>query len=223
MVRCCFFCQTLYASLLTESHLATIERRRITIHLIGVEQEADLLPLFEILLAFYVKTDFCIHFIGPKIAAEIPPPDRAIGFRSEANDSSIFMTLTTCLYTASHAEGKEFQIPDDVPEEIRKGRNLGDGKPDLVIALNPSLLQHQEWVPVVQHFGSIESPADVPIVFTEGLEQMIEGTEANLPNIGCKLTLGTRVNPFRQPVYAFNPAVNLPAWANAFIFGMGKI
>ncbi|KAJ3000030.1 hypothetical protein HDV02_000982 [Globomyces sp. JEL0801] len=194
------------------------ERRRITIHLIGVEREADLLPLFEILLAFLPKTDLCIHMIGPNISGAIPPELRAMILRSVANDSTLFISLNSVPYQAEHISGQAFQLPDSVPAEVKASQNFGESPPDLIIALNAELVAHQEWAETAA--AIIQSQRK--FVMTERIEQLCSATCANISRVGGKVTLPPHCNPFRQPVYEFKKDVNLPGWSNAYLLGLGN-
>ncbi len=195
-----------------------LERRRITIHLIGAEKEADLLALFECLLPFFPKTDIAIHMIGNNISPEIPPQQRAMAIRSVANDSSIFMSLSTSLYQPQHLDGSAFQLPPDIPQEILDSQNFGTGPPDLIIALNAALIIHQEWAPALQMIAN----SGKKFVITERMEQLCNAAIANLPRLNVKVSVPTYPNPFKQPIFDFSKDVNLPGWSNGFVMGIGE-
>ena len=119
-----------------EVHIFLIaEKRKITIHLLGAEKEADLLPLFECLLPLIPKTDIAIHMIGNAISQDIPPQQRAMCIRSISAESSIFMSITPSLYQPQHLDGTAFALPDNVPEEVLASQNFGTGAPDLIIEI----------------------------------------------------------------------------------------
>ncbi|KAJ3276599.1 hypothetical protein HDV01_004132 [Terramyces sp. JEL0728] len=193
------------------------ERRRITIHLVGVEKEADLLPLFECLLPFYPKTDIAIHMIGNKICADIPPQQRAMMIKSQSNDSSIFISLNPTFYAPQHLDASAFQLPPEVPKEVLKQQNFGTDKPDLIICLNAGLVTQQEWGPFLQ----MVCKSDRKLLVTERVETLCNAALVNIPKIGGKAGVQTHPNPFRQPLYDYKKDVNLPGWSNGFIFGIG--
>jgi hypothetical protein len=192
------------------------ERRRITVHLVGVEKEADLIPLFEVLLPLIPNTDLCIHMIGNNVSKDIPPQQRAMMIQSAGNKSSVFVTLTTSFYTPQHLDATAFQVPGNVPPEVLAQHNFGTDKPDLVIALNASLVVHQEWGQVV----AMVAQSKTKMLITERVEQLCNAAEMNLPRLGTQLTVATHPNPFRQPLYDFKKDVNLPGWSNGFIMGI---
>ncbi|KAI8911062.1 hypothetical protein EDD86DRAFT_204302 [Gorgonomyces haynaldii] len=194
------------------------ERRQITIHLLGPEKEADLLPLFEALLPFFPKTDLCIHMVGPNIAQDIPPQNRAMLLKSTANDSSIFISINPGIYSPEHHSAAAFKLPAEFPKELLVGQNFGQEKPDLVIAMNAALLQYQEWAPTLKFM--IEQ--DATLYVTERMENMAHGVASNIHMLGGKLTVPVEANPFKQPVLDFKKDVNLPGWSNGFLFALGK-
>ena len=201
-----------------EVHIFLIaEKRKITIHLLGAEKEADLLPLFECLLPLIPKTDIAIHMIGNAISQDIPPQQRAMCIRSISAESSIFMSITPSLYQPQHLDGTAFALPDNVPEEVLASQNFGTGAPDLIIAMNAGLIMHQEWGPALQMIAA----SNKKFLVTERLEQFCIAAISNLPRLGAKLKFDTEPNPFRQPLYEFNKDVNLPSFSNGFMFGMG--
>ena len=139
--------------------------------------------------------------------------------RSEASDSSIFISFNTDLYLPKYLEGTAFPIPPNLPDEIKTKFNFGVGKPDLVIALNAAVMSYKEWKPCVQMLIEANQKA----VFTDGLEQMGDALGSNLPHLGSKLSVKATPNPFRHPVYQYKPDVNLPSWSNGFYFGIGPL
>jgi hypothetical protein len=195
-----------------------IPSRRITIHLVGAEKEADLLPLFEVLLPFFPNTSLCIHMIGPAISPSLPPEQRAILIQSKALNSSIFVSVSTSLYTQHHIDGDAFQLPPNLPEELKKAQNFGTGPPDLIIAMNAALVVHQEWAECIQ----IIAKSGKKFLITERMEQMCNAIAVNLPKIGVNLAFDAQPNPFKMPVFEFKKDVNLPGWSNGFIVGIGQ-
>ncbi|KAJ3371790.1 hypothetical protein HDU91_004935 [Kappamyces sp. JEL0680] len=210
--------------LINQFHLKTApavpegQKRRITVHLVGAEKEADLLPLFECLLPFFPKTDLAIHMIGNNISPDIPPQQRAMAIRSVANESSIFVSVTTSLYQPQHLDGSAFQLPDNIPAEIKASQNFGDCPPDLVIAMNAALVVHGEWAPVLAMIGK----SGTKFLATERMEQLCNSAKANMPRLNTSVTVDTHPNPFRQPLYEFKKDVNLPGWSNGYIIGIGS-
>ncbi|KAH6584561.1 hypothetical protein BASA60_000925 [Batrachochytrium salamandrivorans] len=199
---------------------STVDKpRSVTIHLIGVEIEADYLGLFEVLLPMFPGTHVAIHMIGPSISGNIKAQHRSLAMRSEASMSSLFITLNTDLYHPKYLEGTAFPIPPNLPDKVKQIFNFGVGKPDLVIALNAAVMSYQEWKPCVQMLLE----ANQKVVFTDGLEQMGDALDSNLPHLGSRLSIKSTPNPFRHPVYQYRADVNLPSWSNGFFFGMGPL
>jgi hypothetical protein len=184
--------------------------------LVGVEKEADLFPLFEILLPFFPKTDVCIHMIGNNISKDIPPQQRAMMLQSAANDSSVFITLTTSIYAPQHLDASAFQMPGDVPPEILEKHNFGTSDPDLIICLNASLVVFPEW----GQFLAMVVKSGRKLLVTEHMEQLCTAAEMNLPRLGSTLSVAAQPNPFRQPLFDFKKDVNLPGFSNGFIMGI---
>ena len=175
-------------------------------------------PLFECMLALFPKTDICIHMVGTSVSPNIPMEQSSVLIRSAGNESSILLTLTAGLYGAQHIEGTAFQLPPDMPEEMKNELNFGQGKPDILIALNAGLVAHDEWGAILSCIGK----SGVKFLVTEQIEQMCLAATSILPDIGLKTIVETQPNPFRQPVYGFKKDINLPTWSNAFIFGIGS-
>lgn len=188
-------------------------------HLIGVEVEADLIPLFEFLLPLLPNTQLAIHMIGPAISAQIHPQHRSMALRSDESNSSIFITLNTDVYQPKYVEGKAFPVSDSIPQELRNLFNFGPDKPDLVIGLNAALLMYAEWKPCVQMLSKMGQK----VIFTDVLEQMIDAVDANLPMLGASLSIKAQPNPFKHPVFLFKQDMNLPGWTNGFYYGMGDL
>jgi hypothetical protein len=195
-----------------------IVKRQITIHLLGVEKEADLLPLYECLLPLFPNTDLAIHMIGDKIAKDIPPQQRAMLIRSVQNNSSIFLSVSTSYYQPHHLDGSAFQIPQELPEDQLNKQNFGACKPDMIICLNAGLVVHQEWAQAIQAIAQ----SGVKLLVTERMEQLCNAAKQNLPRLNAKVGLDVQANPFKQPLYDFKKDVNLPGWSNGFIFGIGE-
>ncbi|KAJ1340457.1 hypothetical protein BSLG_004904 [Batrachochytrium salamandrivorans] len=174
---------------------STVDKpRSVTIHLIGVEIEADYLGLFEVLLPMFPGTHVAIHMIGPSISGNIKAQHRSLAMRT-------------------------FPIPPNLPDKVKQIFNFGVGKPDLVIALNAAVMSYKEWKPCVQMLLE----ANQKVVFTDGLEQMGDALDSNLPHLGSRLSIKSTPNPFRHPVYQYRADVNLPSWSNGFFFGMGPL
>ncbi|KAJ3288744.1 hypothetical protein HK104_007993 [Borealophlyctis nickersoniae] len=182
-------------------------RRYITIHLLGAEKEADLTPLFELLLAFLPKTDIAIHMIGPALSERLRPEHATLGIRNETLDSTMLVTLRSGLYTPEHHTGAAYRA---------EGLPMGTDKPDLVIAMNAALFATPTWSHTLQYL--IQSKQRM--AFTETMEQNVEVVKKNLAMIGAGLSAGPVVNPFRQPVWQYKRETNLPGWSNGFVFAM---
>ena len=193
------------------------KKRKLTIHLVGVEKEADMFPLFECMLALFPKTDICIHMVGLSVSTKIPMEQSSVLIRSAANESSILITLTAAMYGPQHIDGTAFQLPPEMPEEMKNEMNFGQGKPDILIALNASLVAQDEWGSILTCLAD----TDVKFLVTEQIEQMCLAAISVLPSVGLKSIIDIQPNPFRQPLYGFKKDINLPSWSNAFIFGIG--
>ena len=203
---------------LPKAPLVPGERRQLTIHLLGPEKEADLLPLFECLLPFFPKWEICIHMIGPQISNDIPAHNRAMLLKSQSNDNSLFISLNPGNYTPQHHDASLFKLPDEFPKDLLKGQNFGQGKPDLVIALNANLLGYPDWAPTLKFLCD----AKQTVYITDRMEQMAHAVTANIHMVGGKMVVPVQANPFRQPVFDFKKDVNLPGWSNGFLFAVGN-
>ncbi|KAI9199856.1 uncharacterized protein BJ171DRAFT_199257 [Polychytrium aggregatum] len=179
---------------------------KLTIHLIGVEKEADLIPLFEILTAFMPNTKIVIHMIGPAISKRLRPEHRTYHFTSHTGKGSLSISLRPEMYIPPFLEGT-------APEQ--EG-SLAVEKPDVIIGLNTAFLAYQTWIPSLKMIIDKKQPS----LFTEGMEQALEQVNKNLPMLGGTLSILPQVNPFRQPLFQFKKDMNLPAWSNGFICGV---
>ncbi|KAI8822995.1 uncharacterized protein EV422DRAFT_387526 [Fimicolochytrium jonesii] len=182
-------------------------RRALTIHMAGVEKEADLCTLFELLLSLIPKTDIALHMISPSVSSRVPPQHATIGIRNEQMDSTILITLRESLYGEPHITGDAYKA---------EGLPFGTGKPDVVIIMNSSLISSPSWLPTVRLL--IENRQKT--ILTEQMEHTVDMIAKQLDLIGCPLTVKPEVNPFRQPVYQWKKDTNLPGWSNAFIYGI---
>ncbi|KAJ3212898.1 hypothetical protein HDU67_003515 [Dinochytrium kinnereticum] len=182
-------------------------RRKLTVHLLGPEREADLIQLYESLLPLLPKTDLILHLIGPSLSTRLHDQHRRYYFSNA--DSTIAVTLTTAEYGETHYDSSAFGSDP---------KYRGASVPDLVIALNAAVFQYQSWLPTVKMLVDKGQRT----VFTEPIETTVEILARNLVPIQASLAFATRVNPFRQPVFQWKREVNLPGWSNGFITGMGK-
>ncbi|KAI8593401.1 hypothetical protein BDZ88DRAFT_404552 [Geranomyces variabilis] len=182
-------------------------RRSMTIHLAGVEKEADLSALFEVLLSLLPKTDIVVHMVSPAVSPRLPPQHGTLGIRNEAMDSTIIVTLRNGLYSPQHLSGEAYKA---------EGLPFGIGKPDAVIIMNSALLSMQSWLPTIKMLIDNKQKT----LFTEQMEHTVDLIANQLATIGCPLTVPATVNPFRQPVLAWKKDTNLVGWSNGFIFGI---
>ncbi|KAJ3002988.1 hypothetical protein HKX48_001999, partial [Thoreauomyces humboldtii] len=182
-------------------------RREITIHIAGVEKEADLCALFEILLSLLPKSDIAVHMISPAISPRLPPQQATLGIRNEAMDSTILVTLRPGLYSPQHLSGDQYKS---------EGLPFGTGKPDVVVVMNSALLAQQTWAPTLK----LLMDAKQKTLFTDQMEHTVEMIAKQLDVVGCKLSVGPVINPFRQPVLQWKKDTNLPGWSNGFLFGI---
>lgn len=195
-----------------------LERKKLTIHLLGVEKEADLAPLFEVLLPFFPKCQLCIHMIGLNVSQTLPQDKRAILLKSMSNDSTIFVTMQPGMYSPQHYNADAFKLPDSFPKELIKDNNFGQGKPDVIIALNGNIMAQQEWAPTVRFL--VEQDAELYV--TDRMEATLSGLVSSLHLIGSRCVVATQPNPFRQPLLDFKKDVNLPSWSNGYICSLAK-
>ncbi len=186
--------------------------------MIGVEKEADLIFLFECLLPLFPKMQICIHMIGPKISENISMTHRAMLLSSMSNQSSIFVSLTTGMYSPEHYDGSFFNLGDSIPAEIIESQNFGQGKPDMIIALNAHLIATPEWGTSLKFLMDLEET----IYVTEQIEQFGIGAGHVIPQVGGRLGDPIEANPFRQPVFEFKRDANFPGWSNGFLFSLKK-
>jgi hypothetical protein len=94
--------------------------KKLVIHLVGTEREADIIPLFKVLLALLPGMELIIKMISPKIFEKIPADSRRFAFVNSALKSKLVVTLTTGMYE----------------DEFLTGTGLGpvdDGKPDVSV------------------------------------------------------------------------------------------
>ncbi|KAI8929243.1 hypothetical protein BC831DRAFT_444498 [Entophlyctis helioformis] len=191
--------------------------REVTVHMAGVEMEADSLGIFECLLPLIPGVHLAIHMIGPAVSPNIAAEHRSLAIRSNACASSIFVSMSTDHYHEKYILGEGFPLPDGMPEQMLQAFNFGPGKPDLVLILNGGVLQHESWRPTIQALIQHKQK----VVFTEQLEQMAEVMDETLTvHLGTSLSTKATPNPFRQPVFLFKRDVNLPCWNNAFYFAI---
>jgi hypothetical protein len=187
------------------------QRRVITIHLVGAETEADILPTFEILLGLLPeKTDLAIHMIGNNISIRLAEAHRKILVHSPEMDSNLLITLNTGLYNRDYYSGDAFKksFPGGIP--------FGKAKPTVVMALNANLVGQETWIEAIKIMIEMKQK----MLFTEPMEQGVLAVARNLPMLGGRLTLDYIANPFRAPCYIWKKDTNLPGWSNAFIGGM---
>ncbi|KAJ3056373.1 hypothetical protein HK097_007210 [Rhizophlyctis rosea] len=183
-------------------------RRKLTIHLVGAEKEADLSGLFEILLSFLPKTDIALHMVGPALSPRLRPDHSTLGIRNETLDSSLFMTVRHGMYGPDHLSGQVYK---------NEGIPIGTDKPDVVIGMNAGLFTSPQWMPTLKLLVEEKQKC----VFTEQMEQTVEIVKRNLASgPGLEVDFGPVVNPFRQPIWQFKKDVNLPGWSNAFMYGI---
>ncbi|KAJ3187565.1 hypothetical protein HK101_009367 [Irineochytrium annulatum] len=182
-------------------------RRKLTIHLLGPEREADLIQIYEALLPLLPNTDLILHLIGPNLSKRLRPEHTSYSFSN--GSSTIHVTLNGAEYGTPHLDGSAFGSDP---------KTRGAAPPDLVIAMNAAVFQYQSWLPTVK----LLVDRGQRTVFTEPIETTIEILAKNLIPIQASLAIKTRVNPFRQPVFQWKREVNLPGWSNGFITGLGN-
>ncbi|KAJ3091821.1 hypothetical protein HK102_013345 [Quaeritorhiza haematococci] len=178
--------------------------KKFVVHMIGVEKEADLAPLFEVLLPLFPGVELHIHMIGPAISKRLHPSHKTYEFKNEELGSSLRIVMGSDLYG---------------PDQLEKGADPTDtttGKPDAVIALNVGIFGYQSWVPSIKMLVERR----VRVVFTEFLEETIEVVSKNLKAVGAGLSVNATPNPFKQPIHRWNPDNNFPSWSNGFIFAI---
>ena len=181
----------------------------ITLHIAGAETEAEILPLYELLLGLLPPNiHLALHLIGPAVSNRLLPEHSHILYKNESN--KVLVTLTSSVYTpechsgSAILTGKETFIP------------FGKGKPDVVLIMNGYLLADENWIPTFKHLVQMEQKT----IITEPMEQHVEAMCRNIPGIGGRITLAKTPNPFKRPVCEWKRDSNLPGWSNGFIFGI---
>ncbi|KAJ3106538.1 hypothetical protein HDU97_006131 [Phlyctochytrium planicorne] len=182
-------------------------RRKLTIHLLGPEREADLIQLYECLLPLLPNSDIVLHLIGPAVSTRLHDEHKRYLFTN--GNSTLIVTLNSAEYGAPHYDSSAFGSDPNI---------RGAPVPDLVIALNAAVFQYQSWLPTVK----LLVDKGQKTVFTEPIETTVEILARSLAPLQATLAFPTRVNPFRQPVFQWKREVNLPGWSNGFITGMGS-
>ncbi|ELU03975.1 hypothetical protein CAPTEDRAFT_186827 [Capitella teleta] len=105
------------------------EKKSLTVHLLGVEKEADLLPLFNELTVLLPNLELNLHFFGPGLSKKVH--GRVHKHRS------IKIILRRKLYHKS---------------------TLAASIPDLVIGFNAGLAAYQSWQPTIECLKNTETP-----------------------------------------------------------------
>lgn len=84
----------------------------------GAEREADLIPLFPILLALLPGLELNITMIGPSVFEKIPVDSRRFKFEAPGGKSKLAINLVTGIYKAEYLTGDGMGV-------------VNDGKPDV--------------------------------------------------------------------------------------------
>lgn len=116
-------------------------------------------------------------------------------------------------------DASAFQLPESFPAKLLEGQNFGTVAPDLIIAMNASLLKYEEWPSTLRFI--LESGRKVYV--TENIEQNVNAIAHYASHIGGMVKEPALPNPFRQPIFEFKKDVNLPGWSNGFICVLEKL
>ncbi|KAJ3223547.1 hypothetical protein HK099_000968, partial [Clydaea vesicula] len=109
---------------------------KFVIHLVGVEKEADLIPLFQVLMPLFPKMNLFIHMIGPAIPSQLEEQHRIFSYENTTLKSKLTITLTSSAYDLTHLQGNNGMLKL-VPEDCRK--------PDVIMGLNSGLMAGPSW------------------------------------------------------------------------------
>jgi hypothetical protein len=142
------------------------ERRRLTVHLLGIEKELDFLPVF-VSLCFYLSivADICVLRFG-ELALLLPNTDLDLilfgpgvaSLLAKARSKSSWSLASqpfVYTYTAQKVSGSgsiRIALSKAGPYwlgDIADIARLRSNKPDAMVALNSGLCSYQEWTPVV--------------------------------------------------------------------------
>ncbi|KAL7057610.1 hypothetical protein AAHC03_016829 [Spirometra sp. Aus1] len=190
-----------------DAYLSIIYQESLTIHLVGVEREVDLLPVFkelEHLISPEIK-QIQLIFIGPTISPAAHPTLWYLSPRISAR-------LWRGLYH------------DFVAENLRCGRTE---TPDVVIGFNAGLSTYPTWPETVDLLYKLGKP----VFFTDSCQysclcslRLLEELKlSSTGEVGPKSTnfdfLSSLVlNPFRCPLRIPSMSTKWPWLSNAFIF-----
>ncbi|RKO96210.1 hypothetical protein CAUPRSCDRAFT_12097 [Caulochytrium protostelioides] len=190
---------------LVGSQLAARPNKRLVVHLAGAEKEADLLPLFDVLLALLPGIQLCIHMVNPEMSANLTPAQAMYTSKSSVHGGSLTITLHRGVYGPEHASGEAF---------------MTKGPADVVVIMNAALYASPAWPPTLGVLYQQRSRG-TRVVCTEPMEMNVAITLEGIRKLGVSgISLETRLNPFRQPVYQWKNNVGMPSYSNGFIWGL---
>ncbi|VDN09925.1 unnamed protein product [Dibothriocephalus latus] len=190
-----------------DAYLSVVYQESLTIHLVGVEKEVDLLPVFKELEHLISPDIKCVQlvFIGPSISPAASSTSWYLSPRISAR-------LWRGLYHNFIAEG------------LRCGRTE---TPDLVIGFNAGLATYSTWPETVDLLNKLGKP----VFFTDScqysclcsLRVLEELTRKSAGEVGPKSTdfdflCSLVLNPFRSPLRIPSMSTKWPWLSNAFIF-----
>jgi hypothetical protein len=93
--------------------------KKLVVHLVGCEREADLIPVFPILLALLPGMELVITMIGPGVFDKIPADKRRYKFESLVQKSKLVVTLATGMYEPKYLEGTGLGVVNDGRPDVR--------------------------------------------------------------------------------------------------------
>jgi len=182
--------------------------KKVVIHLVGVENEADMIPIFPVLLGLFPGLEISLFLIGPAIPEQIEVPSRRFTFESKGNRSRLTVTMVPGFYKAEYAAGLGLHPAGN-----------DDGPPAAAFCLNAAFMAMPKWV----EFADIMINARIRVVVTETQDYQVEAARKNIGQIGARmLNDESRVNPFRAPARIFSPDNHFIAFSNAYIFAFER-
>ncbi len=179
--------------------------KRFVFHIVGAEKEADLVPLYEILAGLFPGLELYLILVGPRIAQDLSHSEKLTVFTNNALKSSVKVLVHHGVYDETCVTGAAFE------------KELGFiAKPDGAAALNGNFLNYETWQPTILMLTQHK----IKSIFSEAMESSAIIDKLNFSGVGVPVTTDIIVNPFRQPLLTWSPEHNIPAWSNAFLFGI---
>lgn len=154
--------------------------------------------------------------IGDKISPSIAPQHRGMVIKSQANNSTLFISLNSGFYAPQHHDASASSShPISLPRSVL-AKTLVTRNPILLLRLMPPSSFTMNGPK-----RSVCVPKATQFLVTERIEQLCRTAEANLGQLGISLTLPIQKGKFLRPVFEFQRELNLPGFSNGFLMGMG--